>query len=99
MLLPVLVAGDANASTTAIQIEPGKSTAFFYGTWDTSSLTFEFSPDNGTTWFPVVAAKTANATFDFTAYSDLDYRATLASVGAGTSVNLWVVQNAFPFNT
>lgn len=60
------------------------------GTWDTSTLTLEISPDGGTTWVSTGKTLTADGiqTIDLPAGCKL--RATLSSVGAGSDVNAWI---------
>jgi hypothetical protein len=78
----------ANANSTAtIDWPGGKGTVVGYGTWDTSSLKFQWSPDGGTTYIDLaLTAMTAND-YDNFEIGPGKIRANLSSVGASTSVN------------
>ena len=86
----------ANATSSAIEIDKINKVGlvptiavYAYGTWDTSSLQVEISPD-GTNFVNHETALTDSGTvkIDIPCHS---VRATLSSVGAGTNLNVVLV--------
>ena len=85
-----------NSSGEAVTFTPdlyngyGKGCVYAYGTFDTCTITLEFTPDSGTTW---VAVGT-DTTFTSAGYSNFEIngttqiRGTVSSVGASTDVSL-----------
>ena len=83
----------SNASTASQDWEGRKGQVIANGTWDTSNLQLEMSPDDGTTWISV--GSEGNLTDDGAFIFDLNpckVRLTLASVGSSTSINAWISQ-------
>ena len=78
----------ANASSTKKWNNPRKSTGTAYGTWDTSTLTFEYTPDGGTTWIAIASGLTANGYQQWELPGQYEVRATLSSVGGTTSISV-----------
>ena len=81
----------SNASTSAQTWEGRKGHGVASGTWDTSNLQLEVSPDDGSTWISV--GSEGNLTEDGAFSFDLNpcqLRLTLASVGSSTSINAWI---------
>lgn len=81
----------ANASTASQDWEGRKGQVVASGTWDTSNLQLEMSPDDGTTWVSV--GSEGNLTEDGAFIFDIipcKVRLTLASVGSSTSINAWI---------
>ena len=69
------------------------NTLYFNGTWDTASLKLQSTPDGGTTWFDVPGAV---YTVDTDGPVNISIMAThlrfnLSSVGAGTSIDAWII--------
>ena len=90
-MIELFAAQTANANGSSFDWPGGAKAATFvgYGTWDTSTLTLEMSPDGGTTWIPVTGMSlTANGHLDIPPLgSGVQVRAVLASVGGTTSIN------------
>jgi hypothetical protein len=77
----------ANGSSDAVTAESSRGTFITYGTWDTATMTIELSAD-GTTWIPVTSgAFTANGYITVDLSPGVQYRYTLSSVGASTSLD------------
>ena len=81
----------ANASTAAQDWDGRKGQVVANGTWDTSNLQLEMSPDDGTTWISVgdEGKLTDSGAFTFD-LNPCKVRLTLASVGSSTSINAWI---------
>jgi len=82
----------ANGNSSAITHRGGPLLIVLAGTWDTSTMTVQVSPDGGTTYV-AHTAKTADAVFAIDLPAKCLVRLNLASVGAGTSVSGWVGQS------
>jgi hypothetical protein len=80
----------ANGSTKSIPID-GECTVYVIGTFDTCTVTFQISPDDGTTWLTESTDSTFTAAghHTFTAYG-AKVRATTSSVGASTDVDIYI---------
>lgn len=88
----------SNGSSDPIDFSPkesnfGKGAVIAFGTWDTATVTFEFSPDGGTTYYAVGSDTTfsANGWSNFEIQGIVKLRATLSSVGLGTSVSFGIM--------
>lgn len=86
----LLAAATANASGGWVSWNGGAGTFTTWGTYDTSTVKLEFSPDGGTTvieWDSSNTTVTAAAHYGIAILPQGLYRATLSSVGASTSVS------------
>jgi len=90
----ILNAATTIAAGSAFTVKKASPSAIatFYGTWGSGgSVTLQYSPDGGTTWFALSSAKTANG------FQTVDIPSGLirASVTAGTGISINVsVDNA-----
>lgn len=76
----------ANGNSAAIDWPGGRGELVGFGTWDTSTMTLQMSPDGGTTWITTGQALTADGHKSFQ-LTPCKLRLNLASVGASTDVN------------
>lgn len=91
----LLDAADSNGNSSAIDFKStiyngyGKGAVVAFGTWDTATITLQFSPD-GTNWYAVGTDTTftANGWSNFEINGDVQIRANLSSVGGSTSVSI-----------
>jgi len=86
-----------NGSSSAIAFSPtlynlGKGTVIAFGTWDTATVTFQFSPNN-TDWytFSTDTTFTEDGWSNFEINGSVYIRATLSSVGDNTSVSFGIL--------
>jgi|TARA_Y100000034_G_scaffold132026_1_gene194060 hypothetical protein len=90
-MIELFAAQTANADSSSFEWPGGAKAATFvgYGTWDTSTLKLQMSPDGGTTWIDVTGVSlTADGHKDIPPLgSGVLVRANLASVDASTSVS------------
>lgn len=87
MALGVTLLSAASATGSAIKISGGRKNFFIYGTWGGTTAQLQWSPDGGTTWFPVVGVSgTANIAFTDIPLSPGHCRVTLTG-GAAISLS------------
>lgn len=83
MAKTLLSGQDDNGSGTAVTPEDtGKVEFVVYGTWDSGEVTFEQTPDSGTTWIALGSALSANGRLETELYHTGQVRATVASVAS-----------------
>lgn len=97
-----LLLEDQTANTTGAQdvldwnpsmSNGGKGAVYAFGTFDTCTITLEFSPDLGTTWIAVGTDTTFTAAgyANFEIYGIVQLRGSVTSVDTGTEVSLGVL--------
>ena len=74
----VTFAADGSSETFVMQYDESNIGIVATGTWGSGSLTLQVTPDNGTTWFKVGTAFTANGYQRITDLSDLMFKFVLA---------------------
>lgn len=86
-----------NGSSSSLSFIPsvynfGKGAVIAFGTWDTATMTLEFSPD-GTNWYAVGSDTTftADGWSNFEMNGSVDLRATLSSVGENTDLSFGIL--------
>ena len=92
--LTLLSSVSTNSSGDAVQLTGGVMTFAAWGTWDTATVTLEYSPDGGTTWIAVGSdtTLTADGVANFQLPAGTYIRATVSSVGGSTSVSAQAYQ-------
>lgn len=68
-------------------------TAFVWGTFNGATVTLQFSPDGGDTWFDDISGEltfTGKALHTFNASAGLWLRAVITGAGASTNLSCWV---------
>jgi hypothetical protein len=86
----LFTARTTNGSSSTVPSNGRTLTVVASGTWDSATLTVEVSPDSGTTWVPTDTSFTASGVKTCIFDEGVLYRLTVASAGAGTSLNAWV---------
>ena len=79
----------ANSNSATVTWPGGRGMFMGKGTWDTSTLTLQFSGD-GTNWVTAVTALTADGGSMFELPRGTAVRANLSSVGLSTAVSCWI---------
>ena len=79
----------ANSNSATVTWGGGRGRFMGAGTWDTSTLTLQYSGD-ATNWVTAVTAITADGGSMFELPLGTQVRANLSSVGATTAVSCWI---------
>lgn len=91
--MQVLTNATANSSSAAVKSKVKSMDKAFLGangTWDTATLTLEYSLDHGVNWIATAVALTADGGGFASVPGGAHLRATLSSVGASTDLNAWI---------
>ena len=96
-----LLLSEATANTTGTQTvvdftsniyNGGKASVIAFGTWGGATITLQFSPDGGTTWYAVGTSTTftANGWATFEIHGRVKIRASLTNAGT-TSLSIGIL--------
>lgn len=85
--------GQTTTPFTPTLYNQGKGAVIAFGTWDTATATLEFSPDNEATWYTLSTDTTftADGWSNFEMQGKVSLRASLSSVGAGTTISFGIL--------
>jgi hypothetical protein len=90
--LAQVMTSKTSGESSAVQWFGGTGQMIVTGTFDTSTVSLQVSPDDGVTWITVSGSSITAADCKNFDLNSCDIRLAITSAGASTSINAWLTK-------